>query len=151
MKSFIFLLIPVAVILFGFESCKSGSESKPEEQKTPVAAIDAAHNSRNSLDWSGTYSGTIPCANCEGIRVQLTINTDLTYCLTYLYLGKGSEVPETDSGTFSWSGDGSMIELQSEHYPPYYQVGENFLLQLDLDRKPISGNLAQMYVLNKNI
>ena|SRR5690554_8196743 len=49
------------------------------------------HTAQNSLDWQGTYSGVLPCADCSGMETQLTLNEDHTYVLTDTYLG------ETDS------------------------------------------------------
>jgi len=115
-------------------------------------AIDAAHNSQNSLDWAGTYTGVIPCADCEGISVSLTLHPDETYLLSYSYLGKGNSFPIMISGKFSWNEAGSTIFLNdAKGFPPYYIVGENRLIQLDMEGNPITGALADKYVLEKNI
>jgi uncharacterized lipoprotein NlpE involved in copper resistance len=107
------------------------------------------HNSRNSLDWAGLYSGTIPCANCEGIKVEINLNIDETYQISYLYLGKENNTPEVVSGKFAWNETGNAIILDTKDYPPYYKVGENRLIQLDMDGNPINGEYADMYILAK--
>ena len=38
-----------------------------------AAGADAAHNSRNALDWAGTYEGVLPCADCPGIQTRLSL------------------------------------------------------------------------------
>ena len=141
MKKIIYATTLIATLLLVLTSCKFQS-------KEPV--IDAAHNSRNSLDWAGTYTGIIPCADCEGIKIQLTLNDDETYEISYLYIGK-SDMPYVFSGTFTWDDTGSKIILPREDFdfPISYQVGEGKLFQLDLDGNPITGEFAEMYILTK--
>lgn len=146
MRKFICAVSIFSVLLFGLESCKSKTGSKTENNQE---VTDAAHNSRNSVDWAGTYMGTIPCADCEGISVQITLNSDETYQLSYSYLGKADDTPETASGKFTWDEAGGAITLDVKDCPPYYKVGENKLIQLDMSGNPIDGELAEMYVLTK--
>jgi len=110
-----------------------------------------SHNSRNSSDWAGIYTGVIPSANGEGINVKFTLNTDETYTVEYQYIGKSDEI-FTRSGTFTWNSEGDTIFLASESeddFPPYYKVGENTLTHLDLAGNIVTGNLADMYILHK--
>ncbi|UYZ62703.1 copper resistance protein NlpE N-terminal domain-containing protein [Hymenobacter weizhouensis] len=121
---------------------------------TPVLelsrAVDPAHNSRNSLDWAGTYSGTLPCADCPGIRTELTLNQDLTYRLRTLYLGKGTGKPIEATGVFRWDDAGRTVRLPGlDDQPAHYLVGENQLIQLDKNGQRITGSLAEKYVLRK--
>ena len=37
-------------------------------------------------DYSGVYHGTIPCADCSGIRMELQLQPDSTYILSQEYL-----------------------------------------------------------------
>ena len=110
--------------------------------------IDAAHNSRNSLNWEGVYTGVIPAASGPGINVRLTLHTDETYEIHYRYIDRqDSDFAET--GTFKWNKAGSAITLDAADFPPHYTVGENTLIQLDMSGKPITGSLADNYVLRK--
>ena len=68
------------------------------------AVADVAHNSRNSLDWAGTYRGVLPCADCPGIETTVTLRADGTYSATSRYLER--DVARTGEGRFSWSNDG---------------------------------------------
>ncbi|MHC6204445.1 copper resistance protein NlpE N-terminal domain-containing protein [Breznakiellaceae bacterium SP9] len=123
-------------------------------QKYPAEAIDAAHNSRNSVNWAGVYGGVIPAADGPGITVEITLNNDGTYSISYQYIDRGDEV-FTGSGTFKWNDAGSTIALDFEDkdapspFAPYYQVGENILIQLDMTGEKITGALADNYVLKK--
>ena len=47
----------------------------------PPAQPPDIHNSRNSLDWAGTYEGVLPCADCPGTKTRLTLNQDGSYRL----------------------------------------------------------------------
>src|SRR5690606_511515 len=107
---------------------------------------DPAHNSRNSVDWAGTYEGTLPCADCPGIRYTITLNDDDTYVLKTRYLERGDSV-FTESGTFAWDEHGGKITLSDRG--ERFQVGENRLFHLDMEGNRITGDLAEHYVLTK--
>jgi len=107
---------------------------------------DPAHNSRNSVDWAGTYQGTLPCADCPGIRYTITLNDDDTYLLKTRYLERGDSV-FTESGAFTWDENGGRIALADRG--EQFQVGENQLFHLDMEGNRITGNLADHYVLTK--
>jgi heat shock protein HslJ len=113
--------------------------------------IDAAHNSRNSLDWQGTYAGTLPCASCEGIRTTLTLAADGTFTRELAYLGEPG-APVNETGAFTWNDAGSAITLASgSGQGQQYQVGENRLWHLDRSGNRIAGDLANRYVLDKTV
>jgi uncharacterized lipoprotein NlpE involved in copper resistance/heat shock protein HslJ len=115
------------------------------------AHTDAGHSSHNSLDWAGTYVGTLPCADCEGIHTTMTVNQDQTYVLTTRYQGRENATFE-QQGSFSWSPDGSTITLDDAADGPLaYKVGENMLWHLGMDGNVITGDLAENYVLRKQI
>jgi uncharacterized lipoprotein NlpE involved in copper resistance len=140
-----FLVFIAAFSLLGLSAC--GSTGK---------AIDAAHNSRNSVNWAGVYSGIIPAASGPGINVEITLDNDGTYNISYQYIDRGDEV-FTGMGTFQWDDAGSIITLDFGNtdkdapapFALYYQVGENTLFQLDMAGKKISGALADNYILKK--
>lgn len=115
------------------------------------ATTPPPHSSRDSLDWSGMYVGTLPCADCEGIQTSMTINQNQSFVLVSTYLGKDNATFESQ-GVFSWSDDGSTIILPvSPDSPSRYRVGENTLTMLDLDGQVITGDLAAHYVLHKQL
>ena len=106
------------------------------------------HNSRNSLDWNGTYHGTLPCADCEGIHTIIEINKDETYKLTQEYLNKNLNLEDT--GKFTWSDDGGKIKIKTKDNGEFnFIVGEDRLIILDQEGEKIAGNLADKYILVK--
>ena len=113
-----------------------------------ASGASTAHNSRNSLDWAGTYTGHTPSAGGMGIEVRLTLNRDATYALFYHYVDRENPDYRT-TGNFVWDKAGNIITLDSSTGPSRYQVGENILRQLDLEGREITGDLAGMYILRK--
>ncbi|ASW74445.1 hypothetical protein IQ37_05155 [Chryseobacterium piperi] len=109
-------------------------------------AIDT-HNSQNSLDWDGTYDAVVPCADCPGIKTSLTLNQDKTFSITEEYIDRKSK--NEDKGTFEWDATGSIITLKGKTANYKYKVGENMLIQLDLDGKEIDGPNKDLYVFKK--
>ncbi|MGL4474926.1 MAG: copper resistance protein NlpE [Shewanella sp.] len=114
------------------------------ETSTPPAQVQA-DSSKTALDWPGQYSGTLPCASCEGIKTIITLNPDDQYVINATYLGSNTE-PFSEKGKFSWNAAGNIIKLANGNQ---YLVGENRLLMLDNDAKQVTGDLASFYELKK--
>jgi heat shock protein HslJ len=115
---------------------------------SPVVVTDA-HSAQNALDWSGNYKGVLPCADCQGIATEITLDKDFTYTIKTSYVGK--EVKSTEEkGVFKWNMAGNTITLLGiAKKPDQYFVGENYLAQMDMDGKRITGDLAGKYLLAK--
>ena len=110
--------------------------------------VDNEHNAINSLDWNGTYQGTLPCADCSGIDISITLNQDGTYMLEQSYQGKEDGQLKSE-GQFSWNESGNTVTLSSEDAPNQYFVGENMLMKLDMNGEKVPGELASNYNLIK--
>ena len=113
----------------------------------PVQGTPDGHNSRNSVDWNGTYEATIPCADCPGIKTTLTLNKDNTFKITEEYLERN--VKNEDGGSFSWDSSGSVITLNGKDTKYKYKVGENRLFQLNMDGTPIDRPTKDLYIFKK--
>ncbi len=106
------------------------------------------HTSEMALDYHGVYEGTLPCADCEGIKTQLTINDDSTFVLVSNYLGR-EDAGFEEKGTY-FIENGEILVTQDENgEQKYYKWQEGSLVQLDADKKPIEGDMAPLYVLTK--
>ncbi len=127
------------LVAFAIAACQTKKTANSED-------ADPAHNSRNSVDWAGTYQGTLPCADCPGIRYTITLNEDDTYLVKTRYLERGDSV-FTESGTFAWDKNGGKITLADRGEK--FQVGENKLIHLDMEGNRIIDTLAEHYVLTK--
>lgn len=149
-RNTLFIGFAIALTLtLGLASCSSKTELN--EHGELDLQHDPAHNSQNSLDWSGVYRGTMPCADCEGIQTEIRLMNDMTYQKSTKYLGKSDEISH-ESGKFEWNNEGSEITLidpKNKSENSMYKVGENRLIKLDIDGDEITGKLAEMYILTK--
>ncbi|RAJ23095.1 copper resistance protein NlpE [Pedobacter cryoconitis] len=117
---------------------------------TDSLKLDLDHSSKNALDWDGTYKGIVPCADCEGIETTLVLGKELTYALRTKYLGKSDAKVFEEKGKFSWDKNGRIITLEGiKDAPNKYFVGENKIIQLDMNGKEITGEQADLYILKK--
>lgn len=148
MKTKFFYAALAMIVSVSFSACGNSSKKATDgEQKTEV--INDGHNSRNSLDYEGTYTGTMPCADCSGIYTELTLKGN-DYTLKTVYEGKEDkgENAFTETGKYAWNTGGNIITLNNDS-TQQYQVGENVLIALDENGKRITGDLAALYVLRR--
>lgn len=109
------------------------------------------HNAQNSLDWAGTYTGYLPCADCQFIETELKLNEDQSFTLIRVYSGKEDEQPIEINGLFSIKKN--IVQLAAfakSPFPTMYKIEENQIRQLDMKGNKIQGALSEQYVLTKN-
>ncbi len=125
----------------------SGRTAQEARENTPAAnAADDGHNAENALDYTGTYEGTIPAADCPGINVSVELHADNTFECRYDYM-------ERDA-SFEFKGsyriEKNLLTAVGERSDTtYYKVEEDRLRQLDSEKQPIHGKAGEMYVLTK--
>ncbi|WP_087543904.1 copper resistance protein NlpE [Acinetobacter sp. WCHA29] len=150
-------IIAISLASLVLAAC-SKTENKKVEEQTPATTetvseatvADTAHTAENALDWNGTYKGILPCADCEGIKTELELNSDKTYEIKETYLGKGDGKPFESKGSFQFDNkNSSIIELDKAGDSRKYFVAEGYLKALDMDGKEITGDLADKYQLKK--
>ena len=107
------------------------------------------HNAENALDYHGSYKGTLPAADCPGIVTTLTLSADGRYALHMEYLER--DVAFDEQGAFEVEGNLLVLTPDDGGQGGCYKVEGNRLRMLDGDRKPITGELADHYVLQKEI
>lgn len=117
------------------------------ETQTTTAAVPDMHTAETSLDYLGTYEGTLPAADCPGIRTTLTLNPDSTYALHMKYINRDAEFDET--GIFTVKENLLTLTQLDDGSEEYYKVEENRLRMLDAEKQPVTGALAENYVLQK--
>ena len=130
-------------------SCGGNAQQKAATagtQQTTAAAPDM-HNAETSLDYLGVYKGTLPAADCPGIETTLTLAPDGSYALHLKYIDRDAEF-DTKGG---YSVRGNLLTLTPENGEgvEYYKVEENRLRRLDAEKQPVTGALADNYVLQK--
>lgn len=124
--------------------------AETDKTETTSKKVTDGHNAANALDWTGTYKGVLPCADCEGIETEITIDDNMQYVIKTKYLGKGDGKTFEEKGVFSWDKDGTILtfETPGEASKKYF-VGENTLTQLNPDGTKVTGALAKNYILKK--
>ena len=97
---------------------------------------------------TGTFYGTLPCADCPGIRYELTLNDDGTYVESTEYLEK-SVAPQVDSGTYEVQQDTVVRLLKpSGEGMNRWAVADGKLRMLDQAGAPVESEFARQYVLS---
>ncbi len=140
----IYLFTAVSLLLTIMFSCQPRKARVPHERHASNNRI--GDNSRVSLDWAGSYKGTLPCADCTGIETLISLYSDNTYRILRQYSGRSDSLLE-EKGVFEWDQQARYITLSSDS--SNYLVGENRLFHLDKNGKQITGALADNYILDK--
>lgn len=146
-------------ILFGFVmallvACNPAPKSDKATEGTPLKdslSIVDGSTAKTSLDYYGIYEGVTPCADCEGIKVNLTINKDGSYLLKKVYQKNGKEInPSEEKGKFVWNDAGNTITLEGvKDAPASFKVNEGKLEMLGADGKPVESSLKDQYMLKQ--
>lgn len=142
MKKTIKLLSAMTLVMLLTLSCSNGKNEKNEE--TTETTTEAA--------WVATYSGILPCADCDGITTYLSIKEGNTYSLTTSYIGVEDPQTSTLEGTYEWVEEGSIIKLndiEEGTRSPYFKIEEDKALALDMERNVVESELAEHYILKK--
>lgn len=87
-----------------------------------------------------SYEGTLPCADCSGLRTVLAIWPDSVYRLAQTYEGK-STTPVVTMGR--WRLSESVLSFETDNGIPilYRRVGDDTLTLLDQQGQPIATSL----------
>lgn len=126
----------LAIVAISFAACKQ--EKKQASTDTPTE--------KTAVSYEGIYKGTLPCADCEGIEVALTLGKDQKATYLTNYLGK-ADGRFTERGTYEIK-DGILI-LKTDQETLQFAVSENKISLLGQDGKPAEGKLAPYYDLKK--
>jgi len=153
-------LILIALLAFAITACSkqetpkvSASSALTQVGSAAQSKVPTGDTSENSLDWNGTYSGTTPCASCEGIKTKLSLKSNNTFVLDTEYLGN-DDVSFSEKGTIVWNSAGNTITLKPNGFDDKYGsrqyfVGENKVIMLDQSGQRVTGPLADKYMLTK--
>ena len=93
------------------------NSGQPAQQQPPQAANNAA--------FLGTYNGVLPCADCDGLQISLTL-TGGNYTIQSTKLGKKPE-DHTASGLYRYTTDKKHLQLDNNASNLTFMVGDSFL------------------------
>ena len=121
-----------------------------QAHQTAKPTVDSEHNAQTSLDWSGQYQGVLPCADCSGIKTELTLHQDKTYELAEQYIDKAQA--SAIQGSFSFDESGTLITLDHNANGRKFFVGENFIESRNIQTgEKIEGPNTAHYKLSKEL
>lgn len=144
-------LIIFAALIFLFGVVLISNNNKPKVTTNPTPSPIATPS------LTTTYSGKLPCADCEGIEEELTLTqsspgaAEGTYTMKDTYLGKDVEpfvtkgIWTTDRGS---AADENAVVVVLNYDKPgeisyFLRVGDNSLKMLDNDKKEIDSPFNQ--------
>ncbi len=143
------LLILAVAALVATASCtdKKASANVEDNDSTSVAVVV---NEIDLANVAGTYEGTLPAADCPGIKMVLTINADSTYQMTQDYMERKDGHDEA-SGVFDvLDGNVLMLVRPSSGEHTFYKVKDgNSIVLTDSLGNEAEGESAELYVLKK--
>lgn len=155
MKKKLLLVLGASLFLAACNDPKKDEVVTPAEvEQNTQTEFEQEHTAQNSLDWAGIYKGELPCADCSGINVELTLedNGQYLYKQTYLDTRDGDQTFD-EKGSFTWNNKGQVVTLEGTSGGPdgviRYFVGENVLFPADKDGKIIKIESPFDYNLHK--
>lgn len=141
-------------------SCQSNQKQKAAENAADsiAASVDSTLADTSAAEdvvnkkLMESYAGTLPCADCEGIKTELSVYSDNTYVLKETYLGKGDGKPFESTGKlntergYEKDNDATVYVLDydkpgEERYFVRFTGKDKKLVMLDKQRKMIKTKL----------
>ncbi len=151
MKKKLVLMAAVVAALF-VVSC-NGKTTSSETDKDSLSVVENDSLAADGVaieSLVGTYEGTLPAADCPGIKTVLTLNADSTYQYSADYLERKDGHDEA-SGIFKVLAN-NVIEITrpSSGETSYYKVKDaNSIIMTDSLGNEPEGEMAKLYVLTK--
>ncbi len=111
----------------------------------PDPALEAAANPVLDFDmrtFAGTFSGTLPCADCAGTDTRITLTGDGTYTIDESYQGKAT-APARGDGNWTAEDNGVRLRLdpnsKSDADRLFEIVGKDEIRLMDKDGNAMQG------------
>lgn len=134
--------ILIAALMLGLAAC-----SPPAEQAKTAPPPTPAAEPPGESPVLGPFAGTLPCADCSGIRVLLTLirkdagSAEGSYTMTETYIGRGEPLLTKGEWTTLRGGDDEVIYQLDPDKPDtgryFLKVDEQTIRALDGNMKPL--------------
>lgn len=146
----IYFAMAVAVALTTSCNGKKTISADADHDSTSVADTTVAGENVDLAAVAGTYEGTLPAADCPGIKTVLTINADSTYELKQDYIERKNGHDEASGVLQVLDGNVLMLVRPSSGEHTFYKVKDSkSIVMTDSLGNEAEGEMAKLYVLTK--
>lgn len=146
----IYFAMAVAVALTTSCNGKKTVSADADHDSTSVADTTVAGENVDLTTVAGTYEGTLPAADCPGIKTVLTINADSTYELKQDYIERKDGHDEASGVLQVLNGNVLMLVRPSSGEHTFYKVKDSkSIVMTDSLGNEAEGEMAKLYVLTK--
>lgn len=131
-------------------ACNGKKTAQDEMKNDSVSVADFVSADVDLTAVAGTYEGTLPAADCPGIKTVLTINADSTYQLQQDYIDRKDGHDEASGVLQVLDGNVMMLVRPSSGEHSFYKVkdSKSIVMTDSLGNEP-EGETAKLYVLTK--
>lgn len=149
-KKMIYFAMAAAVALTTSCNGKKTVSADADHDSTSVADTIVAGENVDLTTVAGTYEGTLPAADCPGIKTVLTINADSTYELKQDYIERKDGHDEASGVLQVLNGNVLMLVRPSSGEHTFYKVKDSkSIVMTDSLGNEAEGEMAKLYVLTK--
>ena len=149
-KKMINFAMAAAVALTTSCNGKKTVSADADHDSTSVADTTVAGENVDLAAVAGTYEGTLPAADCPGIKTVLTINADSTYELKQDYIERKDGHDEASGVLQVLNGNVLMLVRPSSGEHTFYKVKDSkSIVMTDSLGNEAEGEMAKLYVLTK--
>ena len=146
----IYFAMAAAVALTTSCNGKKTVSADADHDSTSVADTTVAGDNVDLTTVAGTYEGTLPAADCPGIKTVLTINADSTYELKQDYIDRKDGHDEASGVLQVLNGNVLMLVRPSSGEHTFYKVKDSkSIVMTDSLGNEAEGEMAKLYVLTK--
>ena len=149
-KKMIYFAMAAAVALTTSCNGKKTVSADADHDSTSVADTTVAGENVDLAAVAGTYEGTLPAADCPGIKTVLTINVDSTYELKQDYIERKDGHDEASGVLQVLNGNVLMLVRPSSGEHTFYKVKDSkSIVMTDSLGNEAEGEMAKLHVLTK--
>ena len=149
-KKMIYFAMAAAVALTTSCNGKKTVSADADHDSTSVADTTVAGENVDLAAVAGTYEGTLPAADCPGIKTVLTINADSTYEIKQDYIDRKDGHDEASGVLQVLDGNVLMLVRPSSGEHTFYKVKDSkSVVMTDSLGNDAEGEMAKLYVLTK--
>ncbi len=149
MKKFTPFKPPICITFFLFFSVLISCNQPENQQETPAIETGQSTSAPEqiNLNLPALYTGTLPCADCPGINYQLIIEEDRFTEISHYQERSTESFKETGK----WETNGDTLTLRGEEnlILKRFLLADTSLTLLSRNNQKITGDLADMYVLER--